>query len=139
LHVTKDDTGEIGNGRATSIVLARQGAKVALLDNNVEWARETKRMIDAEGGTSEVIEVDVTNEESVKNAVAQTVKLFGTVHILVNVGRLPKSASANQTKDLSVGVGGVLGDATKVYFTLHLLRRMLLMMTRWIWRLGTET
>ena len=78
--------GEIGNGRATSIVLARQGAKVALIDHNVEWAQETKRMIDEEGGTSEVIEADVTSEESCKKAIERTVQLFGTVHILVNVG-----------------------------------------------------
>lgn len=80
-------SGEIGNGRATAILLARQGAKVALLDFNVEWAAETKRMIDEEGGTSEVIQTDVTDEESCKKAVAKTVKLFGTVHILVNIGK----------------------------------------------------
>ena len=79
--------GEIGNGRAASIVLARQGAKVALVDHNVEWAKETKRMIDEEGGISEVIEADVTDEESCKRAVERTVQLFGTVHILVNVGK----------------------------------------------------
>lgn len=88
--------GEIGNGRATSILLARQGAKVALLDNNVGWAQDTKRMIDAEGGISKVIYVDVTDEASCKAAVAETIELFGTVHVLVNV----------------VGVGGVAGDAT---------------------------
>ncbi|KAL6240773.1 hypothetical protein RBB50_012337 [Rhinocladiella similis] len=91
-------SGEIGNGRASAILLARQGAKVALLDRNVEWAQETKRMIDAEGGVSEVIEVDVTNEQACKNAVAKTVDLFGAVTILVNI----------------VGVGGAMGDATKV-------------------------
>ncbi|KAH8655402.1 hypothetical protein BX600DRAFT_385175 [Xylariales sp. PMI_506] len=90
--------GEIGNGRATAILLARQGAKVALVDFNVDWAKETKRMIDEEGGISEVIQADVTVEESCKNAVAQTVKLYGTVHILVNV----------------VGVGGAIGDATTI-------------------------
>jgi NAD(P)-dependent dehydrogenase (short-subunit alcohol dehydrogenase family) len=78
--------GEIGNGRATAILLARQGAKVALVDYNTEWAQETKRMIDEEGGISEVIQADVTVEESCKNAVAKTVKLYGTVHILVNIG-----------------------------------------------------
>ena len=78
--------GEIGNGRATAILLARQGAKVALLDHNVEWANDTKSMIDAEGGTSEVVEANVTSEDSCKRAVARTVELFGTVHILVNVG-----------------------------------------------------
>ncbi|KIW63699.1 hypothetical protein PV04_08682 [Phialophora macrospora] len=91
--------GEIGNGRATAILLARQGAKVALLDINAEWANETKRMIDSEGGTSVVIGTDVTDEESCKAAVAATVAHFGEdagVHILVNV----------------VGVGGAMGDAT---------------------------
>jgi NAD(P)-dependent dehydrogenase (short-subunit alcohol dehydrogenase family) len=64
--------GEIGNGRAAAILLARHGAKVALVDFNVEWAQETKRMIDEEGGVSEVIQADVTSEESCKNAVDKT-------------------------------------------------------------------
>ncbi|KAK4150001.1 hypothetical protein C8A00DRAFT_46497 [Chaetomidium leptoderma] len=90
--------GEIGNGRATAILLARHGAKVALLDFNAAWANETKRMIDEEGGVSEVIQTDVTNEDSCKAAVTKTVELFGAVHILVNI----------------VGVGGALGNATVV-------------------------
>ncbi|KAI3400386.1 hypothetical protein diail_3403 [Diaporthe ilicicola] len=93
--------GEVGNGRATAVLLARHGAKVALLDNNLEWVQETKRMIDAESGISEVIQTDVSDEESCKRAVAKTVELFGAVHILVNI----------------VGVGGVLGDATKLDLT----------------------
>ena len=44
-------------------------------------------MIDEEGGISEVIETDVTDEESCKHAVEKTVQLFGTVNILVNVGK----------------------------------------------------
>jgi NAD(P)-dependent dehydrogenase (short-subunit alcohol dehydrogenase family) len=59
-----------------------------LIDSNVEWANNTKEMIDAEGGISEIIEADVTSEESCRKAVAKTVELFGTVHILVNVGML---------------------------------------------------
>ncbi|KAK0479696.1 hypothetical protein IW261DRAFT_1478660 [Armillaria novae-zelandiae] len=90
--------GEIGNGRATAILLARQGAKVALLDVHPEWAKETQRMISAEGGISEVVECDVTNEESCKAAVARTVTLFGAVHILVNI----------------VGVGGPHGTVVDV-------------------------
>lgn len=87
VHLRLTPIGEIGNGRATAILLARQGAKVALLDYNVEWAAETKRMIDAEGGVSEVIQTDVTVEQSCKNAVTKTIELFGTVHILVNIGK----------------------------------------------------
>lgn len=43
-------------------------------------------MIDEEGGISEVIQADVTDEESCKNAVAKAVALFGSVNILVNIG-----------------------------------------------------
>ncbi|KAE8361800.1 hypothetical protein BDV27DRAFT_147527 [Aspergillus caelatus] len=76
---------EIGNGRATAILLARKGAKVALVDYNVGWAQETKNLIDLDGGQSVVIQAD-------------TVETFGTVHILVNI----------------VGFGGAMGDVTKL-------------------------
>ncbi|KAF4908661.1 Hydrolase tropI [Colletotrichum viniferum] len=76
--------GEIGNGRAAAILLARHGAKFALIDLNEDWARETKRMIDEEGGTSEIIQTDVSKEDSCRDAVSKTVELFGGVHILVN-------------------------------------------------------
>ncbi|KAI0966490.1 hypothetical protein F4678DRAFT_296790 [Xylaria arbuscula] len=89
---------EIGNGRAAAILLARHGAKVSLVDFNVDWAKETKRMIDEEGGISEVIQADVTDEESCKNVVSKTVELWGAVHILVN----------------NVGIIGAIGDATVV-------------------------
>uniref|UniRef100_A0A8H7N3M0 SDR family oxidoreductase n=1 Tax=Bionectria ochroleuca TaxID=29856 RepID=A0A8H7N3M0_BIOOC len=90
--------GEIGNGRAAAILLARHGAKVALVDFNPAWAQDTKRMIDSEGGVSEVMQADVTDEDACKGVVARTVELWGAVHILVNI----------------VGVGGALGDATDV-------------------------
>lgn len=57
-----------------------------MVDFNVDWANETKRMIDAEGGISEVIQADVTDEESCKKAVARTVELWGALHILINIG-----------------------------------------------------
>lgn len=44
-------------------------------------------MIDEEGGVSEVIQADVTDEASCRNAVAKTVELYGAVHILVNIGK----------------------------------------------------
>jgi hypothetical protein len=53
---------------------------VALVDYNVAWAQETKRMIDEEGGISEVIQ-----------AVEKTIELFGKLHILVNIGRSRKA------------------------------------------------
>ena len=109
--------GEIGNGRATAILLARQGAKVALVDFNSEWATETKRMIDEEGGISEVIQADVTSEDSCRQAVAKTVELYGAVHILVNIGSDGSSRLLRHLLTQScrtVGVGGALGNATTI-------------------------
>lgn len=90
--------GEIGNGRAAAILLARHGAKVALVDFNTDWANETKRMIDEENGTSIVIQADVTDEESCKNAVAKTVQEWGAVHILVNIGRCSSHVPRDQDR-----------------------------------------
>ncbi|KAF2172041.1 hypothetical protein M409DRAFT_63540 [Zasmidium cellare ATCC 36951] len=77
--------GEKGNGRACAILLARQGAKVALFDPNDQWAQDIKEMIDAEGEVSEVFQVDVTDEASVKRAVEEVVEAFGRVDVLVNI------------------------------------------------------
>jgi NAD(P)-dependent dehydrogenase (short-subunit alcohol dehydrogenase family) len=95
--------GEIGNGRAISILLARQGAKVALLDIKAEWAEETKSIIEGEGGVAVVLECDVTVEESCKRAVERVVELWGGVRILVNNGKiLFESFLANSLRKNSV-------------------------------------
>lgn len=51
-------------------------------------------MIDKDGGISEVIQADVTSEESCKNAVEKTVELYGAVHILVNIGKFVFSSTS---------------------------------------------
>src|SRR5436190_956351 len=50
----------IGNGRATSLLLAREGSKVLLVDRDVERARETREMIEKEGGEAAEVAADVT-------------------------------------------------------------------------------
>ena len=75
----------IGNGRAAAILLARNGAKVALLDFNEAAAAETAKMIAAEGGEETiVIQADVTNVDACKAAVQQTVDRWGRLDILFN-------------------------------------------------------
>lgn len=97
------------------MLLARQGAKVALVDNNPEWAQGTKDMIDHEGGVSKVVQADATDEESCRQAVAKTVELFGSVSILVNIG-MHRSIWGQRAPltCIAVGVGGAMGDATKL-------------------------
>ena len=54
----------IGNGRATALTFAREGAKVLCVDHNLESAQETVDMIAAKGGTAVAFKADVTKMPS---------------------------------------------------------------------------
>src|SRR6476619_4748 len=58
-------TDPIGNGRAMCLLYAREGARVAVADANLQSANETVRLIEAEGGAGVAIEGDVTREAEV--------------------------------------------------------------------------
>ena len=75
----------IGNGRASAILSAREGARVALVDVDEPAAAETARMIDDEGGEALVVGADVTVEADCARAVAATTQAFGRLDVLVNV------------------------------------------------------
>ncbi len=73
------------NGKATALALARQGARVIGLDYSLEAARETKALIEDEGGRCDVLTCDVTQPDQVQQAVRQALELAGgAVDILVN-------------------------------------------------------
>jgi NAD(P)-dependent dehydrogenase (short-subunit alcohol dehydrogenase family) len=88
----------IGNGRAAAVLLAREGAKVALLDATKAWAEATKAMIDTEGGTSMVVVADVADQVSSATSVRAVMDAWGRIDILVN----------------NVGIGGPMGNAVDV-------------------------
>jgi NAD(P)-dependent dehydrogenase (short-subunit alcohol dehydrogenase family) len=73
-----------GNGKATAVLLARQGAKVYGTDLRQEAADVTKSIIEKEGGTCAMRGVDMTKAGEVEAAVADCVKQFGSIDILVN-------------------------------------------------------
>jgi NAD(P)-dependent dehydrogenase (short-subunit alcohol dehydrogenase family) len=73
-----------GNGKATAILLARQGAKIYGVDLRKEAADVTKRIIDAEGGTCITRAVDMTKAKEVEAAVADCMAQLGRIDILVN-------------------------------------------------------
>ena len=74
----------IGTGKATAVVLAREGARVLLVDLHPERAEETLQMIESEGGEARVFGADVTKAAECEAMVAAAVAAFGTVDILVN-------------------------------------------------------
>ena len=77
--------GDSGIGRAVSVHFAREGADVAIvyLDEE-EDARETRRLVEAEGRKCLLLPGDVRVEAFCKEAVEQTVKEFAQLNILVN-------------------------------------------------------
>lgn len=77
-----------GNGKATAVLLARQGAQVYGCDLDLEAAQATCRVIEGAGGTAAVQTADVTQAAEVKALVEACLARFGRIDILVNnVGR----------------------------------------------------
>jgi NAD(P)-dependent dehydrogenase (short-subunit alcohol dehydrogenase family) len=86
----------MGNGRATVLVFAREGAKVLAVDHRLESAQETAAMVAKAGGTCAAFAADVTKEATLQAAIAEAMKLWGRIDILHN----------------NVGVSLAGGDAT---------------------------
>jgi NAD(P)-dependent dehydrogenase (short-subunit alcohol dehydrogenase family) len=74
----------IGNGRAVAIVLAREGARVLVVDRNIESAQETVTLIRDAGGDADAVAADVTDEAQVRDAIAACQQRFGRIDILHN-------------------------------------------------------
>ena len=74
----------VGNGRATALVLAREGARVFVVDRDLESADETAKMIKEQGGVASSCQADVTSEEQVEIAIKSCVEQFGRLDILHN-------------------------------------------------------
>jgi NAD(P)-dependent dehydrogenase (short-subunit alcohol dehydrogenase family) len=91
----------VGNGRATAIVLGREGARVCIVDRHLVSAQETADMIRREGGEAWAHAADVTREADVATLVAATLERFGRVDILHN----------------NVGASLALGDAVATDLT----------------------
>src|ERR1700736_1384138 len=74
----------IGNGRATALTFAREGAKVLCVDYNLASAQETVDMIGANGNSAAAFKADVTREAELKAMVADAQARWGRVDILHN-------------------------------------------------------
>src|SRR5262249_8867749 len=86
----------MGNGRATALLFAREGAKVLAVDHRLEAAKATADLVSKEGGTCVAFAADVTKEATLKAAVAEAMQLWGRIDVLHN----------------NVGVSLAGGDAT---------------------------
>ena len=74
----------MGNGRATAILFAREGASVLLVDRDGASAEETKQIVDAENGVSSVCLADVTRDDDCRRMAEQCIATYGRIDILHN-------------------------------------------------------
>ena len=90
----------IGNGRATSIMLADEGCNVICLDLNETWAGKTAEMANSKPGRGQAIATqgDVTSATSCERAVQLALDHYGHLDVLIN----------------NVGVAGAPGTAVEV-------------------------
>jgi NAD(P)-dependent dehydrogenase (short-subunit alcohol dehydrogenase family) len=78
--------GATGIGAGTAVRLGEEGAHVVVGDINVAGARATTGKVTASGGSAVAVPFDLADEDSVNALVAETIKQFGNVHGLFNVG-----------------------------------------------------
>lgn len=76
--------GGSGIGRATSILFAKEGAKVIVADISSEKGEETVKSIKDQGGESIFIKTDVSKALEVEKMVKESVKTYGKLNVLVN-------------------------------------------------------
>jgi NAD(P)-dependent dehydrogenase (short-subunit alcohol dehydrogenase family) len=72
----------LGNGRATVLRFAQEGAKVLAVDNNLSSGEETVAMARQSGGECAAFEADVTKETTLAAMVGAARRLWGRVDIL---------------------------------------------------------
>jgi NAD(P)-dependent dehydrogenase (short-subunit alcohol dehydrogenase family) len=73
-----------GNGKATAVTFAREGAQVFCVDRNGAAAEETMKIITGEGGTASAFTADVSRAADVEAMVAACLKTYGRIDMLDN-------------------------------------------------------
>ncbi len=91
----------MGNGRATALTFAREGAKVLCVDHNLKSAQETVEMIGANQGTAMAFKADVTKEADIKAMVADAHSRWGRIDILHNNVGVSLSGGDAELRDIS--------------------------------------
>ena len=97
----------IGNGRATAILLAREGTKVVCVDRKHELGVATAAMIEAEGGSALAVGADVTDPHDCERVAAAAVEAFGGIdHLVNNVASVAEARSSTPIRRRGSGSCG---------------------------------
>jgi NAD(P)-dependent dehydrogenase (short-subunit alcohol dehydrogenase family) len=88
-----------GNGKATAVLFAREGAKVFAVDLNLDAAEETGRLIREEGGVCATHRADVAQADSVQAMVDACMAGLGRIDVLVNNVGIARTGSIVTTEE----------------------------------------
>jgi len=73
-----------GIGKATAIMFAAEGAKVALVGRTLSRLEDVSKEIKSKGGTAKPIQCDVSDEKQVQRMASDVIHEFGQIDVLVN-------------------------------------------------------
>ena len=76
--------GGSGLGRRTAVILSKLGAKITVVDVNIEGANKTVDMIKEAGGEGLALKWDITDPENIAKSAKEAREKFGDVTILIN-------------------------------------------------------
>ncbi len=90
--------GGYGMGRSVSMLFSQHGAKIAVMDINIQSANGVAEKINKSGGHAVAIECDAANEVHVKKAFDEAISAFGKIDIVhANVGIVDKKQFIPET------------------------------------------
>jgi NAD(P)-dependent dehydrogenase (short-subunit alcohol dehydrogenase family) len=73
-----------GIGREICLGLSKEGAKVVIAEIDIENSNKVIKEIKDNGSDAIAIKTDISNEDSVKNLILETIKKFNKIDILIN-------------------------------------------------------
>lgn len=108
-----------GNGRASAVRLAQEGAQVLVADINTDSLAETIALAGDAGARITPVGCDATDMDSLRHVVEQAMEAFGQIDVLVNaVGGSAAGGAAEMTPE--VWHKQLLFNLTSVYYGCHL-------------------
>jgi len=104
--------GSSGIGRASSILFAKEGAKVVVADINDKTGEDVVKTINMNSGEATYVHCDVTKEDQAKNLITKTVEKYGRLDVLYNnagigmVKLLPEMTEQEWDRIFNINVKG---------------------------------
>src|SRR5579872_6497055 len=101
-----------GNGKATAVAFAREGAAVFCVDNNLKAAEETVAVIKSEGGQAQAHRADISKSAEVAAAINACMSAYGRIDVLDNnvgiaeVGGVVEISEADWDRVFAVNLKG---------------------------------